>query len=102
MPDLRGLPGGEWVEEGLRDLAAGRKSVSALLVAICPTRLRRLGLAIPPIPWPEPELQLYRLLCAQEGNDAYSRYNSLRRRLDSFARALEREHSAALRRAAPR
>ncbi len=36
----------------------------------------------------EPERQLYRLLLAQ-GGDAYSRYNSLLRELDSFHRALD-------------
>jgi hypothetical protein len=37
------LPGHEFVREGLADLEAGRKSESALLVAMAAPRLRRLG-----------------------------------------------------------
>lgn len=44
---LEGLPGGELVAEGLRDLAAGQESVAALLVQIGAPRLSALGLQIP-------------------------------------------------------
>lgn len=43
-------------------------------------------------PAAEPERQLYHLL-REEGGDAYSRYNALRRELDSFIRAFEAQHS---------
>jgi hypothetical protein len=39
------------------------------------------------------ELHLYRMLAAEDEKTAYSRYNSLLRRIDSFARSLEREHA---------
>lgn len=39
---LRALPGGDLVEKGLRDLADGRETLEALLVAIGEPRLRRL------------------------------------------------------------
>ena len=41
------LPGYELVSEGLDDLAAGRESVSALLVAMAAPRLRALGIDVP-------------------------------------------------------
>lgn len=90
MPDLDGLPGAERVEQGLGDLRRGRQSVEALWLAAAATRLRSLGLAVPDpsrLP-PEPELALYRAL-EGESDDPYSRYNALRRELDSFLAALE-------------
>jgi len=42
-------------------------------------------------------LRLYDSLSRDDGADAYSRYNSLLRRLDSFASALEREQGKAIR-----
>jgi hypothetical protein len=101
MADLSGLPGAELVEEGLAQLAAGRETVPALLVASAGARLRRLGLPVAPDAWPEPELRLYRALCVEDSATAYARYNSLRRRVDSLARALEREQGKAMRAAAP-
>lgn len=95
MADLTGLPGVELVEPGLADLVAGRETVPALLVAIAGTRLRRLGLPVPVRAWDDDELRLYRALCDEDPSSAYSRYNSLLRRIDSFASALEREQSAA-------
>ncbi len=82
------LPGGAIVMEGLRDVAAGLETVAAALVQIARTRFAHAGL------WPDialgtlpdPELRLYRLLCAS-GGDAYSKYNSLQRELVSFAQA---------------
>lgn len=59
-----GLPGAELVVEGLDDLAAGRESVSSLLIEIGAPR--------------------------HEPDSAYSRYNALLRRLVSFERALAR------------
>jgi hypothetical protein len=88
---LTGLPGEEFVREGLADLQAGRWTVSACLVVIGLPRMRRAGLVRPePAVVPaDAELELYRMLC-QAGGDAYSRYNALLRRLVSFEQALDR------------
>lgn len=85
------LPGGKMIREGLADFQCGRCTVPACLVAIARTRLNRAGLlsSVSPHASPEPERQLYRLLC-QEGGDAYSRYNALVRELVSFENALDR------------
>jgi hypothetical protein len=86
------LPGAELVLPGLDDLAAGRLTVAACLVSIASPQIEASGLAET---WgtsryiTEPERALYRLLCQEDG-DAYSRYNSLLRRLVSFERALRR------------
>jgi hypothetical protein len=96
MPDLRGLPAAELVEQGLEDLAAGRESVAALVVAAAGARLRRLGLPVP-AGIEEAELRLYRVLERGDPWSAYSRYNALLREVVSFARALEREEGAAIR-----
>ncbi|MGH9520002.1 MAG: hypothetical protein ACRD2D_10150 [Terriglobales bacterium] len=84
-----GLPGAELVHQGLADLRVGICTPAALLVSMASLRLRESGLlaGIAPL-WPDPEMQLYRLLRAQ-GGDAYSRYNALRRELDSFLAALD-------------
>ena len=86
------LPGAELVTAGLADAAAGRITIPACLVWIGLPRLRRAGLMsdshTPPIK--EPELTLYRLL-RLEGDAAFSRYNSLLRRLVSFERALDQQ-----------
>lgn len=82
------LPGGDLVEGGLRDLAAGIESAEALLVASFAPRLRRLGVAVPRHDLPDPEHRLYALLAATNSDSAHGRYNSLVRRMVSFARAL--------------
>ena len=87
--DLTGLPGATLIEEGVRDLIAGRESVAALVVAIGAPRLRRAGLAVPEAGFDDPEHRLYSLL-EREGSDAaHSRYNALVRTLVSFERAVE-------------
>lgn len=85
-----GLPGGGLVRRGLTDYRAGRRSAESYLVQIARPRLTNYGL-LPPEndTLLEPELELYRLLQQEEG-DAYARYNSLLRELDSFAMALDR------------
>lgn len=92
MSDLLDLPGGDLVVRGLADLAAGRRSVNALLVRIGRTRLRQSGLEVPDdgedSVW---EHALYQMLAEQSGNDAHGRYNALIRRLVSFERALEQQ-----------
>jgi hypothetical protein len=87
--EISALPGGDLIEEGLRDLAAGRETVASLLVAIGAARLRRAGLPIPDAPFDEPEHRLYGLLEREGSDGAHSRYNALIRRLVSFERAVE-------------
>ena len=88
---LQGLPDAAMFEQGMRELAGGRETVPALLVAVGFPRLSSLGFGaglaggLPA----EPELKLYRLLAKQHGTDAHSQYNALLRRLVSFERALE-------------
>ena len=87
MTSTAGLPGAELVTKGLADLAAGRDSVEARLVAIGAPRLRALGFSVPDSQ--RPEHALYRLLEHAHGNGAHSAYNALVRRLVSFERAME-------------
>ncbi len=85
------LPGGEIVIRGLTDLRAGITSPESLLVLIASPRLRNLGISVPfqnPAQPPH-EHQLYSLLEQTMGAGAYSYYNSLIRRMVSFAHALE-------------
>ncbi len=87
--DIEALPGGDLIREGLDDLAAGRESAAALLVAIGAPRLRRAGLPIPSLRFDHPEHRLYELLARAHADSSHSRYNSLIRRLVSFERACE-------------
>jgi hypothetical protein len=82
------LPGHELVSEGLADLAAGRESESALLVAMAAPRLRMLGIEVPEGGGERPSHRLYELLAQGDGG-AHSRYNALVARIVSFARAAE-------------
>src|SRR5262245_17848737 len=88
---LEHLPGGDIREHGLRDLGAGVRSVSALLVLIAAPRLARYGLPIPRKASSStlPEHELYDLLVAQQGPEAYRVYRSLLRRLVSLENALD-------------
>jgi hypothetical protein len=94
------LPGAELVRQGLADLARGERSETALLVLIGSPRLRRLGIHVPEVIFPDSkrpfEHQLYELLEARLGTGAHSHYNSLIRRLVSYEHALEREQSGRL------
>jgi hypothetical protein len=91
--ELAHRPGAALVVKGLQDLAVGRCSAEALLLLVAGPRLRGLGIDVPPLPSvPRPfEHRLYELLENSHGADAFSRYNSLIRRIVSFARAVERE-----------
>jgi hypothetical protein len=80
------LPGGELVRKGIADLQRGAKTVPALLLLIGGTRLRNLGLLIPPAEG-HPEHMLYDLLSKDDPDSAHSRYNALIRLLVSFERA---------------
>jgi hypothetical protein len=83
------LPGGDLINEGVRDLHDGRETIAALLVAIGSPRLRRLGLELPGALPEYPEHRLYDLLSQDGPDSAHSRYNALIRRLVSFERAAE-------------
>ncbi len=85
------LPGGEILEGGLRDLEAGIRSVPALLVLIAAPRLSRRGVQMPKgfSPSALPEHELYDLLVAEHGPEAYRHYRSLLRRLVSLENALD-------------
>jgi hypothetical protein len=88
------FPGEELIRQGLIDLAGDRMTDCALLVLIAGPRLRRLGLEIPESQFPRPfEHQLYARLEERLGPGAHSSYNSLIRRIVSYARALELEQS---------
>ncbi len=94
QPDQISLPGQDLVERGLADLAQDRLTDFALLVLIAAPRLRRLGIDIPARTFPRPwEHELYTRLDDRLGTAAHSHYNSLIRRIVSYARALEREQS---------
>ena len=88
------LPGEELVQQGLGDLAGGRRTECSLLVLIAAPRLTRLGIKVPDASFPRPrEHQLYALLEERLGTGAHSHYNSLIRRIVSYTRALERERT---------
>ena len=88
------LPGEELVLQGLADLAQDRLTENSLLVLIASPRLRGLGIAVPDKRLSQPyEHALYELLEERLGAAAHSYYNSLIRRIVSYARALEREKS---------
>ena len=82
------LPGHELVAAGLADLAAGRVSESALVVAMAAPRLRAVGFDVPAGGGEWPSHRLYELLSLQ-GDGAHSRYNALVGRVTSFARTAE-------------
>ena len=89
------LPGEDFVEEGLTDLAQGRITELALLVLIAGPRLRGLGIDVPERSFSQPyEHELYDRLEERLGSAAHSYYNSLIRRIVSYAHALERERSS--------
>ena len=95
----KNFPGAELIHKGVKDASCNEWTREALLVAIAYEHLLFLG-AVPELEVAVPhdaELLLYRLLLKTEKKAAYRTYNSLRRRLVSFCRALEREHGAKVR-----
>ncbi|MEW6749891.1 MAG: hypothetical protein AB1505_02820 [Candidatus Latescibacterota bacterium] len=66
-------------------------------MAIGAPRLKGLGLNLPQLLPPQPELRLYRLLVADRPEGAHARFNALVRRLVSYERALEQEQARARR-----
>jgi hypothetical protein len=85
------LPGGEILQNGLRDLQDGVHSIDALLVMVAAPRLTRCGIPIPPTSSSPalPEHDLFRRLSIDHGPEAYRHYRSLLRRLVSLENALE-------------
>jgi hypothetical protein len=89
LAQFKALPGHELVEEGVDDLRAGRETAPALLVSAASPRLRAVGIDVPPSGFDMPSHRLYRLLAAADARTAHGKYNSLVRRMVSFARAAE-------------
>lgn len=87
--DFRSLPGHEIILQGLSDLASGRETAAALLVAVGAERLRHAGVAVPDHVPSDPEHRLYAMLANEEPDSAHSRYNAMIRQLVSFERAAE-------------
>ena len=93
---IKNLPGAHHIIDGLRDLAANRHTIASCLVRIARHRLARTGLIEKDDHKDDDaELDLYAML-AQEGNQAYSRYNSLIRELVSFEHALDHQLSRSM------
>jgi len=82
------LPGADLVDRGVSDLAAGRRSLEALLVSRATVRLRSCGVPVGE-PLPDADRELYQLLAVRDGTGAHSAYNALTRRLVSFMQAAE-------------
>lgn len=87
-PYLSTLPGADLIEKGLADRSQGVRSPEACLVEMASPRLAAAGFLPGICPETDSEHTLYRLL-GQETPDPYPLYNSLRRRLTSFQRALD-------------
>jgi hypothetical protein len=91
------LPAGELLDEGVRDLDAGERTLAALLVAMAWPRLeplsivRREDITRIRVPGEDLELSAYRILEANLGREAHARYLALTAELDSAISALERE-----------
>jgi hypothetical protein len=83
------LPGFDLIAAGVADLAAGRQTPAAMLVASFASRLRALGIDVPESPTADPEHELYLRLEREEANGAHASYNALVRRVISFAEAAE-------------
>ena len=82
------LPGAEIIEKGLADLDAERETVESLGFNWS-SPPQTTGIVVPQNTFPSPEHRLYDLLFKTDPETAYSRYNSLIRRLVSFERAAE-------------
>jgi hypothetical protein len=82
-----GLPGGEMIDAGLRDLAAERESVESLAVSLAASRLRREGVPLPKTVLADADLRLYHLLERTNGDLAHARYQACLRQVASFADA---------------
>jgi hypothetical protein len=83
------LPGGDLIEKGLGDLAAGKETEESLLISIGAARLKAAGVPVPEETFADPERRLYERLAREDEDSAHSRYNALIRRLVSFEDAAE-------------
>jgi len=84
--EVLGLPGGDAVDAGLADLAAGKVTAESLAVSIAAPRLRREGVPVGTT-LEEPERRLFDLLQDTAGDLAHARYNARLRQMVSFADA---------------
>jgi len=94
-----GLPGGEAIDTGLADLAAGRTSAESLAVSLAAPRLRREGVPVVAV-LDDPERGLFERLSHAADDLAHARYNAWLRQLVSFADAcrlvrIDRKHREA-------
>lgn len=81
-----GLPGGDVVDAGLDDLAAGEASDESLAVSLAAPRLRREGVPVT-TPLENPEERLYASLETANPGLAHARYGAWVRLMVSFADA---------------
>jgi hypothetical protein len=81
-----GLPGGDIVDAGLDDLAAGRATEESFAVSLAAPRLRREGIPVSAT-LEDPEIRLYAALAATNADLAHARYGACLRRMVSFADA---------------
>lgn len=81
-----GIPGGDLVDAGLRDLGQGKKTIATCLVSMAAARLSREGIPLGSLE-EDPEEQLYRMLEKSEGAMAHARYRAYRLRMVSFVNA---------------
>ncbi len=90
-------PGGDLIEAGLAEFAAGTVSDGSLLVSIILPRLRAHGLALEPRAeaLAAPHEKLYARVADRAGDGAHSAYNALIRRATSFCAALDRDRDGA-------
>lgn len=89
LQEFAGLPGVELVEEGLADLSHGAETPAAMAVSAAATRLRSVGVEVPPSGVEIPSHRLFELLAETDSAGAHSRYNAIVGRVASFARAAE-------------
>lgn len=80
------LPGGDLVDRGLDDLAAGRTTRESLLLSLAAPRLAREGVPLGTVQ-ADAARRLYGLLEESDGDLAHARYSAYLRRIVSFADA---------------
>lgn len=81
-----GLPGGDIVDAGLKDLAAGIESPHSLAVSLAAPRLRREGVPVGAT-LPDADDRLYALLSRTQADLAHARYLAWLDQMASFADA---------------
>jgi len=82
--EYKTVPGWEIIGKGLNDIDEGRKkTIFALAVFICSTRLKELGLKVNG-KQDAPNMLLYQQLCKKYKNDAHYQYNALMQRVVKF------------------